>query len=479
MTRFLKHALAWWAAISFAVALYDVFTGGFHLSVAGIRLSSSEAYKPFRNGIISAVAAFWLRDREAGDESWWHRLLTWGAPLAAAAAAIAVIMAIRFGIFVAGGSDAYGYVSQAALWANGTLIVPEPLAAIGRDLGIITATLGYRPATVPGASVPTYAAGYPMLMALAYTIAGERAIYFIVPICAGIIVAMTYLIGARFAGPRTGVLAALLLTCSPMFLFESLEPMSDIPVTMWFLVAWWLLLQDRPVMMLTAGLATSAAVLTRPNLVPLAAILGLVAMRRSPHVKRAALFALGTLPGVLAVAAINRHLYGTASMSGYGSLSILFDWANVEPNLHRYPVWLVQLHTPAILIALAAPFLSRREPDANRTIDDPRQVAAWMLAFGVALLVEYLFYGVFEDWPYLRFLLPAIPLLFVLACNIFVVALLYVPHAIRGAVMFTMLVLLGTWYFKKGDQLGVYAIGYSERRYESVGRYLEHALPEN
>ena len=137
------------------------------MRVAGIRISSFEAYKPFRNGIVCACAAFWLRDRLAGDSTWWHRLRRWSPPLASCAAAISVLLAIRFGIFVAGGSDAYGYVSQAALWAAGNLIVPEPLAPIGRALGIITAPLGYRPAIVAGASVPTYAPGYPMLMALA------------------------------------------------------------------------------------------------------------------------------------------------------------------------------------------------------------------------------------------------------------------------------------------------------------------------
>jgi hypothetical protein len=479
MTRFLRYALGWWAAISFAVAIYDLVTGGFHFNVAGIRISSFEAYKPFRNGIACACAALWLRDREGGDTTWWNRLATWGAPLAVCAAGISAMLAVRFGIFVAGGSDAYGYVSQAALWAAGNLVVPEPLAPIGKAVGIITATLGYRPALVPGASVPTYSPGYPMLMALALKIGGESAVYMVVPICAGLIVVLTYLIGARFAGPRTGFLAAILLTCSPMFLFESLEPMSDIPVTMWFLAAWWLLLLDRPAIAFAAGLAMSGAILTRPNLAPLAGVLFLVAMRSQPRIVRGLLFAIGTIPGVLAVAAINRYLYGTAASSGYGSLRELFEWANVVPNLQRYPVWLVQLHTPAILIALAAPFVARREPDAVRAIANPRLVALWMIVFGLVLLVQYLFYAVFEHWPYLRFLLPVIPLLFVMASNVCIVALLRVPTAIRAGIVFAICVLLGTWYFKKGDQLGVYAIGFSERRYESVGRYLERALPQD
>jgi hypothetical protein len=479
MIRFLKHALGWFAAISFAVAIYDMVTGGFHLTIAGIRLSSIEAYKPFRNGLICACAAFWLRDRQGGDNTWWQRLVRWSAPLAVFAAGISALVAIRFGIFVAGGSDAYGYVSQASLWSAGRLLVPEPLAAIGRGLGIITAPLGYRPALVAGASVPTYAPGYPILMALAMKVAGESAAFFVVPACAAMIVVLTYMVGARFAGPRTGFLAALFMTCSPIFLFQSLEPMSDVPVTMWFLLAWWLLLEDRTAATAAAGLATSAAIMTRPNLAPLAGVLTLVAVRGRPRVARGALYVLGTLPGVLAIAAINRHLYGTASMSGYGSLRELFDPNNLVPNLQRYPVWLVQLHTPAILLSLAAPFVATREPDADQAVTNPRSTAAWMIVFGIALLLSYLFYGVFEDWPYLRFLLPVIPLLIVLSCNVFVAALLRLPMAIRGAAMFAVCVLLGTWYLKKADQLGVYAIGISERRYESVGRFLEHALPAN
>src|SRR4029078_13334008 len=106
MTRLLKYALALWAAVSFAVAIYDIIPGGFHIAVAGIRLSSFEAYKPFRNGLACACAAFWLNDREAHNTACWDRLTSWAGPLALGAAALSVVAAIRFGIFVAGGSDA-------------------------------------------------------------------------------------------------------------------------------------------------------------------------------------------------------------------------------------------------------------------------------------------------------------------------------------------------------------------------------------
>src|SRR5205814_10132487 len=193
-------------------------------------------------------------------------------------------------------------------------------------------------------------------------------------------------------------------------LFESLEPMSDIPVTMWFMLAWWLVLGESTAAMAGAGLATAAAILTRPNLAPLATLLVVIAMRRAPRIARGLTYAAAVVPGAIAVAAINQVLYGTPFMSGYGPLSELYGWQNVVPNLHRYPVWLVQLHTPVILIALVAPFVARREPDADRAIADTRAAAAWMIAVSLVLLLSYLFYGVFEEWPYLRFLLPVIPL---------------------------------------------------------------------
>jgi hypothetical protein len=52
-------------------------------------------------------------------------------PLASTAAAVAVVAVVTFGLhyglFVAAAADAYGYVSQADLWASGA-IVRQPFA---------------------------------------------------------------------------------------------------------------------------------------------------------------------------------------------------------------------------------------------------------------------------------------------------------------------------------------------------------------
>ena len=147
---------------------------------------SFEAYKPFRNGIVCACAAFWLRDREGGHTRGGIGSAAWGAPLAVCAAAISAMLAVRFGIFVAGGSDAYGYVSQAALWAVGR---SDRSRTAGADWQGCRASSRPRLATgrrsSPAPACSTYAPGYPMLMALAMKVGGDSAAYMVVPICAG------------------------------------------------------------------------------------------------------------------------------------------------------------------------------------------------------------------------------------------------------------------------------------------------------
>ena len=92
-----------------------------------------------------------------------------------------------------GGADSYGYVSASERLRAGTLIQPEPLAAVlPYPDGIFPATpLGYVPAArQPGASVPAYPLGLPALMALATEIAGARAPFY-VPLVMGLVLIAT------------------------------------------------------------------------------------------------------------------------------------------------------------------------------------------------------------------------------------------------------------------------------------------------
>ena len=60
----------------------------------------------------------------------------------------------------------------------------------------------------------------------------------------------------------------LWLITSPSFVNSSLIPMSDVPVTAWWLAAFVAALRPSLLYAVAAGLATSLAVLTRPNLAP-------------------------------------------------------------------------------------------------------------------------------------------------------------------------------------------------------------------
>src|SRR5262249_15256891 len=78
---------------------------------------------------------------------------------------------------------------------------------------------------------------------------------------------------------------------------------------------------------------------------------------------------------------------------------------------------------------------------------------------------------------YLRFLLPAIPLLFVLLANAVVLVLTRLPIGLRGAALLALCVPLGVWCFKKSQDLGVYQVGGVERRYRAVGEFVSRRLP--
>jgi hypothetical protein len=100
-----------------------------------------------------------------------------------------------------------------------------------------------------------------------------------------------------------------------------------------------------------AGLAASVAISIRPKLLPLAAVLAGWTMFARPR-RRLAVFALATLPGCVAVAAINSHLFGSPLTSGYGDLSSLFATENIDDTISSYFRWLVESQTPFVFAGI-------------------------------------------------------------------------------------------------------------------------------
>ena len=133
-----------------------------------------------------------------------------------------------------------------------------------------------------------------------------RAVFYVVPLLGGVAVWATYLMGTTVAGPMVGLAAAVLLATSPVFLYQLMSPMSDVPVTAWWALCLALLPLKRRDATLAAGLFAGIAILTRPNLVPILCVPGLFLLwaavgdrsHRGPAVQRLLLFARRRHPRV-------------------------------------------------------------------------------------------------------------------------------------------------------------------------------------
>jgi hypothetical protein len=415
--------------------------------------------------------------------------------LYAAVAASAAAFGVAYGTFAAADTDPYGYVGQAELIAGGSLRLD---VRFGLEMPWPAADSSFAPPgfTVSeprGFAVPTYSTGLPLVMAAFQRLAGRReAVFYVVPLLGALAVWMTAWLGVRLHNALTGFLAAALLSTSPSFLYQITQPVSDVPAAAWWTASLALAVRPGALAALGAGAAAAMAVLTRPNLVPLAALIGAYfawdlwrPSRRDARValRRLALFAAGLAPGCLAVAAINFYLFGSPLRSGYGPLNELYAWTSVLPNLGRYSRWLVETESPLILLALATPWLWRggwSTPASEQTRVMRREV---FLLLGCALLVfgSYLPWGVFENWDFLRFLLPAFPPLIVLSVIVLAEALRSLPWR-RSVAMATTVGLVtcwAAWQAREAVNRGATTLQQVERRYVDVSRYIAFALPPN
>src|SRR4029078_13012522 len=190
-----------------------------------------------------------------------------------------VVVGVRYAATVASAADAYGYISQGDLWIQGDLKVPQPWVADvpWPDAKWSFTPLGYRPIEQEDNwnLVPIYSPGMPLLMAGLKRLAGQAAMFVIVPIAAGLLVLTTYGIGRRLGAPVAGLIAAWLVATSPTYLFMLALPMIDVPVATLWVLAFYFLLRPGVAAALAGGLTAALAILVRPNLVPLAGVLAI------------------------------------------------------------------------------------------------------------------------------------------------------------------------------------------------------------
>ena len=390
-----------------ATATVIAVSGGFRTTVGGFRVSMRSPLAASIGGLLVAGAWLVLARRAqavtADLEASWQFLERHASRFIGGVALIAAIVAATFATRSAAGADASGYLSQAKSTSG---IMPpiyiEQIAEGAPELdGWITTPLGWRPGSdaalcdvlCDGLQVPTYPPGLPLLMALPHSLAGVDGANAVVVASTAAAVWATGMI----VGGVSGVLAAVLLAGAPVFLYQSIQPMSDVPVTAAWMLTFLLIVRGgAPVRTAIAGLVCGLAVLIRPNLAPLAIVPFLVSGHKT-------WFALPVGLAGAFLAFTNWFLYGSPLRSGYGEASELFALANTVPNLQRYFGWLVAT-SPVLLLAPVG---------LVRLADDRR--ARGMAAFASLVVVAYLVYATFDQWSYLRFLLPAMAVFAVLS----------------------------------------------------------------
>jgi hypothetical protein len=481
----LARVLAWIATAAGLTLIVVLVTGGFRFEIGPLRLSAHGIVQPLVLMTLAAVALAWRGAARARDAlTGITTSITTHAPAAAIVSAAAIAgVGIGFGTFAASAADPAAYVSHSALIDEGRLTIEAPLArAVDWHEATWTFTpLGYRPGRTPGTIVPGYPLGLPLVMAAARRLVGEIGPFLVGPALAALAVLATFAIGARFASPRAGVIAAVLLASSPIVQVQTVQPMSDVPAMAWWTLAVACAARRTLLSSSIAGLLAGLALLTRPNLAPLAALVAPVALgwpRTTTaarfHVGRVGLYLAGLAPGVLGLAAMQWLLHGSPFRSGYGDISDFFAVANIWPNVGDYARRLLTGEGPALTLAAAAIVtltLSRVWPPGVAALVKLAGVSA---AFVLAL---YLPYGVFPDWAYLRFLLPALPLAFAAIGGLVSEALDRVALPARGVALLAALTLLVSVNVSHAAQQSAYVLRDYEARYRTIGRYLAASSP--
>ena len=468
-------ALAW--------AAVGVLSGGFVAHVGGWSIGSRSPVRPLLLAAVLGAVALWL----LGPASFKASIAWIAGDRSRRAGRIAIVLAVAtFVVATAwnsravGGSDSSCYALQADAFASGHVALPPVLPDLPPGVtAAAMAPIGFIPSpTPPHAAVPICAPGLAVLMTPALLIDREW-VFLVVPLFAGLLVWSVFALGRALDDEATGLGAALLTACSPIVLYQAVQPMSDIPAAALWLAAFVFCLPGTRTFTVLAGLTAALAVLVRPNLVVLAILLPALLRNGdsrhfgngdSRHFRRGKWrlspflwFAAGGAPVAIAMLAINAARYGSPLASGYGSTDALFAWTHVAPNLARYPRWLLETHSPIVLLALAGPWLLWRR---GRGVEALVAITAILLT-----VATYLAYTVFDDWWYLRFLLPALPLVL-----IFVAATL---RAIAGrTIAMAICALLAGWYLDVAHDRQAFALAGLESRFRITAAHAARAFPE-
>ena len=476
------------AGVCAAWAAWLTVAGGIDVDISALRIRSNDPVRP----LLLAALAFAGYATLAKDFSLTDRWAAWldraghgriALLISCGVTVIAICYSATTGIV----SDSYGYVSQADLWARGDLFIPEPHIAQAPwpEAERTFAPLGYRPVHSDGtwAYVPIYSAGLPLFMAAAKLVGGREFMFWIVPAFGGLLSWTTYAIGRRCGSTRAGLIACWLVATSPPVFSMMLQPMSDVPVAAAWATAIFFALGRTRRDAAFCGLASAVAILIRPNLAAVAAVLGVWFMLRRDEIggpvnwrariRHALVFAGCAAPGIVATAALYQFLFGSPTTSGYGDVSWMFSGQHVLPNIRNYFTWFLESHSRVTVVGIVALLLPTRWiwPWVRE-----RSALLMVLACLATIVVQYLFYLEFDAGQFLRFMLTCWPFIMLgVATMALLVWRSYGPVASFAAAV--VIVALGVQGIQHLRTTGAFRLWHSQRRPVEFARIVTRETP--
>jgi hypothetical protein len=245
-----------------------------------------------------------------------------------------------------------------------------------------------------GKLVSFFPPGFPLLLAIT---GAAGAPFFTNPILgAGSGLALYALVKRR--GPPLVALGTMVAwLCSPAVFFFSTQVMSDLPTAAFAVLTLLALDRRRPVL---AGLAYGLSIAIRPTQLLLAPTL--IVLERDARTLGRVL--LGALSALALVAALLHHAHGGFFLPYASNVHLLTG----EYFFHQVSFLgrqtLLQ-HAPIVLFAALA---------AGKSF---RRSAPYLVWFGTFLLFYGLWASPLDEWWYIRFVLPALPGVYVLAAD--------------------------------------------------------------
>lgn len=437
------------------------------------------------------------------------------------------VLLLRHSGAYAGGADSAGYLGHARVLAKGQALgQPRELPGVPalQAPPYLYVPFGFKVLGESRELVPIYSSGLPLLLAgTAFFTGWERVGDWVIVGHAVLGLLLIQALGRRLGLAWTWALAGTALVgLSPLYLFFSVQMMSDVPALVWCGFSLWAVLQGRAcasdrgsrgaLWMAAGGFAFAVAVLIRPANVILLPALGLAVLlpgvgdRGAKSVPfgptgvgetgtgvafwgRVGSFVLGGVPGLLWLLYSNHREYGAFLTTGYGDFSGNFSWENGLVCVPHYLAWLPRLFSPVIFLVLGLVYYPRT-----------RRAEAWvLLVWALSFLGFYASYGyTHETWWYLRFVLPAVPALVLGGLLVLQHAWETIPdlrgrsgypNAIFGCffghqrvltVLLTLLfvVQLGSSW-ELGRELNVLEAGEGERVYLEACQWAEQHLPKD